>query len=139
LLICLFACLLALFVLFVWLFFILISLLFIFLNYFDNSPLSSLPIYHSLTHLSHLKGQLLFADAKVSIDDNASFRQAEIFLMRDYSQEDPREVLASKYNLNFIGLRGNIGCLVNGAGLAMATMDIIKLKGEISHSLLNVN
>jgi succinyl-CoA synthetase beta subunit len=76
-----------------------------------------------------MKGELLFADAKVSIDDNAAFRQADLFLMRDFTQEDPREVLASHYNLNFIGLHGNIGCLVNGAGLAMATMDIIKLKG----------
>lgn len=83
-------------------------------------------------------GELLFADAKVSIDDNAAFRQADLFLMRDFTQEDAREVLASHYNLNFIGLHGNIGCLVNGAGLAMATMDIIKLKGGEPANFLDI-
>lgn len=68
-------------------------------------------------------------DAKLGFDDNASFRQEEIWSWRDLSQEDPEEVEASKSNLNFIKLDGNIGCLVNGAGLAMATMDIIKLYG----------
>lgn len=73
--------------------------------------------------------QVLAMDAKLNFDDNAAFRQPEIFSWRDLSQEDPEEVRASKSNLNFIKLDGNIGCLVNGAGLAMATMDIIKLYG----------
>ena len=75
------------------------------------------------------QGELLFADAKVNIDDNASFRQEGVFALKDPTQEDKREVAAGEYDLNFIGLDGNIGCLVNGAGLAMATMDIIKLHG----------
>lgn len=66
-------------------------------------------------------------DAKVNFDDNAEFRQKDIFALRDTSQENAVDVEASKYNLNFIGLEGSIGCLVNGAGLAMATMDIIEL------------
>merc|ERR1711862_990506 len=77
-------------------------------------------------------------DAKVNFDDNAAFRQKEIFSMRDYSQEDEREVKASKYDLNYIGLDGTIGCLVNGAGLAMATMDIIKLEGGAPANFLDV-
>jgi succinyl-CoA synthetase beta subunit len=68
---------------------------------------------------------VIAADAKIVFDENAAFRQEAIFQMRDESQEDSREVAASKYNLNYIGLDGNIGCMVNGAGLAMATMDII--------------
>ncbi len=68
-------------------------------------------------------------DAKLAFDDNASYRQKEVFDWRDVSQEDPEEVEAAKSGLNFIKLDGNIGCLVNGAGLAMATMDIIKLYG----------
>ena len=77
-------------------------------------------------------------DAKLNFDDNAEFRQAEIQKLRDTSQEDPREVAAAEQKLNYIGLDGNIGCLVNGAGLAMATMDIIKLHvsppGHLYHS-----
>jgi succinyl-CoA synthetase beta subunit len=68
---------------------------------------------------------VIAADAKIVFDENAAFRQESIFNLRDESQEDSREVAASKYNLNYIGLDGNIGCMVNGAGLAMATMDII--------------
>lgn len=68
-------------------------------------------------------------DAKLGFDDNADFRQKEVFEMRDISQEDADEVEAAKYGLNFIKLDGNIGCLVNGAGLAMATMDVLKLNG----------
>jgi succinyl-CoA synthetase beta subunit len=75
-------------------------------------------------------------DAKINFDDNAAFRQKEIFDFRDTTEEDPREVAASAYNLNYIGMSGNIGCMVNGAGLAMATMDIIKLyKGEPANFL----
>jgi len=77
-------------------------------------------------------------DAKFNFDDNADFRQKDIFAMRDFTQEDSREVAAHKWNLNYIGLDGNIGCLVNGAGLAMATMDIIKLHGGDPANFLDV-
>ncbi|XP_010264985.1 PREDICTED: succinate--CoA ligase [ADP-forming] subunit beta, mitochondrial [Nelumbo nucifera] len=82
--------------------------------------------------------QLVAADAKLNFDDNAAFRQKEIFALRDSSQEDPREVAASKADLNYIGLDGEIGCMVNGAGLAMATMDIIKLHGGTPANFLDV-
>jgi succinyl-CoA synthetase beta subunit len=81
---------------------------------------------------------LLAADAKLGFDDNASFRQKELFAMKDESQEDPREVEADKYDLNYIGLDGTIGCMVNGAGLAMATMDIIQAKGGSPANFLDV-
>jgi len=81
---------------------------------------------------------ILAADSKVKIDDNALFRQAEIEQMRDISEEDPTEVEAGKYGLNFIKLDGNVGCMVNGAGLAMATMDIIKLSGGRPANFLDV-
>ncbi|KNC83608.1 succinyl-CoA ligase [GDP-forming] subunit beta, mitochondrial [Sphaeroforma arctica JP610] len=74
-------------------------------------------------------GRVMCVDAKIGFDDNAEFRQADIFAQRDTAEEDPREVEASKYDLNFVGMDGNIGCMVNGAGLAMATMDIIQLHG----------
>lgn len=77
-------------------------------------------------------------DCKINIDDNASFRQKQIFTLRDWSQEDPREERAAQADLNYIGLDGNIGCLVNGAGLAMATMDIIKLHGGNPANFLDV-
>lgn len=83
------------------------------------------------------EGKVVVCDAKVNFDDNSEFRQNKIFKLRDRSQEDPREVEAAKYDLNYIGLTGNIGCMVNGAGLAMATMDIIKLKGD-SHCVENL-
>ncbi|PRT55820.1 putative succinate--CoA ligase [GDP-forming] subunit beta, mitochondrial [Wickerhamiella sorbophila] len=73
--------------------------------------------------------RVMAMDAKLTFDDNAAFRQKEVFEWRDLTQEDPEEVEASKWDLNFIKLDGNIGCLVNGAGLAMATLDIIKLNG----------
>ncbi|KAM1234451.1 hypothetical protein ACFX2I_004043 [Malus domestica] len=82
--------------------------------------------------------QLVAADAKLNFDDNAAYRQKEIFALRDPSQEDPREVAAAKANLNYIGLDGEIGCMVNGAGLAMATMDIIKLHGGTPANFLDV-
>ncbi len=72
---------------------------------------------------------ILALDAKITLDDNAIFRHKEISAMRDLSEEDPLEVEASKFNLNYIKLDGNVGCMVNGAGLAMATMDLIKLAG----------
>lgn len=74
-------------------------------------------------------GRVYCLDAKLNFDDNAFYRQKDTFKLRDPSQEDPREVEAEKSGLNYIGLDGNIGCLVNGAGLAMATMDVIKLNG----------
>lgn len=83
-------------------------------------------------------GDVVCIDAKINFDDNAEFRHKDIFAMRDESQEDPREVRASKHDLNYIGLDGNIGCLVNGAGLAMATMDIIKLHGGEPANFLDV-
>ncbi|CAD7702009.1 unnamed protein product [Ostreobium quekettii] len=83
-------------------------------------------------------GKLIAADAKLGFDDNASFRQKELFALKDDSQGDPREVAATKFDLNYIGLDGNIGCMVNGAGLAMATMDIIKLHGGTPANFLDV-
>ncbi|KAI8908365.1 ATP-grasp domain-containing protein, partial [Gorgonomyces haynaldii] len=83
-------------------------------------------------------GSVMCMDAKFGFDDNADFRQKEIFALRDRTQEDQREVAAAKWNLNYIGLDGNIGCLVNGAGLAMATMDIIKLHGGEPANFLDV-
>lgn len=82
--------------------------------------------------------QLIAADAKLNFDDNASFRLKDIFSLRDPTQEDPREVAAAKADLNYIGLDGEIGCMVNGAGLAMATMDIIKLHGGTPANFLDV-
>jgi len=82
--------------------------------------------------------KVLCMDAKFSFDDNADFRQKEIFDWRDTTQEDADEVQASKLGLNFIKLDGDIGCLVNGAGLAMATMDIIKLNGGQPANFLDV-
>jgi len=83
-------------------------------------------------------GRLLALDAKFNFDDNALYRQPEIVAMRDKSEEDPREVAASEHSLNYIGLDGNIACLVNGAGLAMATMDIIKYAGGEPANFLDV-
>jgi len=83
-------------------------------------------------------GNLIAADAKIGFDDNASFRQKDIFEQRDFTQEDPREVAADKWDLNYIGLDGNIGCMVNGAGLAMASMDIISLNGGSPANFLDV-
>jgi succinyl-CoA synthetase beta subunit len=85
-----------------------------------------------------VKGQVLALDAKFNFDDNALFRHKEIVAMRDTAEEDPREVEASKFGLNYIGLDGNIACLVNGAGLAMATMDIIKYAGGEPANFLDV-
>ena len=77
-------------------------------------------------------------DCKINIDDNTAFRQRALFAQRDESQEDWRDVKAAKADLNYIGLDGEIGCLVNGAGLAMATMDIIKLHGGNAANFLDV-
>jgi succinyl-CoA synthetase beta subunit len=83
-------------------------------------------------------GDLLALDAKVTFDDNALYRHADLKEFRDLSEEDPLEVEASKFSLNYIRLDGNIGCMVNGAGLAMATMDIIKLAGGEPANFLDV-
>jgi succinyl-CoA synthetase beta subunit len=83
-------------------------------------------------------GRLFALDAKINFDDNALFRHPEIRELRDITEEDPLEVEASKYSLNYIKLDGNVGCMVNGAGLAMATMDIIKYAGGMPANFLDV-
>ena len=84
------------------------------------------------------EGQVMALDAKMNFDSNAFFRQKDIVALRDLTEEDPREVEASKYDLSYISLDGNIACMVNGAGLAMATMDIIKLCGGEPANFLDV-
>ncbi|MFO1150354.1 MAG: ADP-forming succinate--CoA ligase subunit beta [Alsobacter sp.] len=83
-------------------------------------------------------GQLKALDAKISFDGNALYRHPDVFALRDETEEDAKEIEASKYDLNYITLDGTIGCMVNGAGLAMATMDIIKLYGEAPANFLDV-
>jgi succinyl-CoA synthetase beta subunit len=83
-------------------------------------------------------GNLVCLDAKVSFDDNALYRHPELAALRDLTEEDEKEIEASKYDLNYVALDGTIGCMVNGAGLAMATMDIIKLYGEAPANFLDV-
>jgi succinyl-CoA synthetase beta subunit len=96
----------------------------------------------SLTEVNPLittgDGRVVALDAKLNFDDNALFRHPEIVEMRDLDEEDPAEVEASKFDLNYIQLDGDIGCLVNGAGLAMATMDVIKLYGGSPANFLDV-
>jgi succinyl-CoA synthetase beta subunit len=84
------------------------------------------------------KGQLMVLDAKVGFDSNADFRHPDLQELRDLSEEEPMEIEASKYGLSYIKLDGSIGCMVNGAGLAMATMDIIKLEGAEPANFLDV-
>jgi len=84
------------------------------------------------------QGQLKVLDAKVSFDDNALYRHADVVALRDETEEDAKEIEASKYDLNYVTLDGTIGCMVNGAGLAMATMDIIKFYGEAPANFLDV-
>ena len=83
-------------------------------------------------------GQLLALDAKMTFDDNALFRRQHISELRDRTQEDPRETLAADHGLSYVGLDGNIGCIINGAGLAMATMDMIKLAGGEPANFLDI-
>lgn len=83
-------------------------------------------------------GKIIAVDCKMNIDDNALMRHPDIAALRDVSEEDPTEVEAAKYNLNFVKLDGNVGCMVNGAGLAMATMDMIKLSGGEPANFLDV-
>jgi len=83
-------------------------------------------------------GKLICLDAKIGFDDNALYRHPDILTLRDLSEEDEKEIEASKYDLNYVALDGAIGCMVNGAGLAMATMDIIRLYGEAPANFLDV-
>jgi succinyl-CoA synthetase beta subunit len=83
-------------------------------------------------------GELIALDAKIQVDDNALYRQKALEAMRDPSQDDPKEHKAHEFGLNYIALEGNIGCMVNGAGLAMATMDLIKLHGGMPANFLDV-
>jgi succinyl-CoA synthetase beta subunit len=84
------------------------------------------------------ESQIICLDAKINFDDNALFKHPEISKLRDLNEEDPTEIEASKFDLSYIKLDGSIGCMVNGAGLAMATMDIIKLYGEEPANFLDV-
>ena len=84
------------------------------------------------------QGEVKALDAKMSFDDNALFRHKDVAELRDLDEEDPKEVEAKKFDLNYIALSGNIGCMVNGAGLAMATMDVIQLKGGMPANFLDV-
>ena len=104
-------------------------------NAYENSDSSMFeinPVFKTSDH------RIMAADAKVNIDDNALYRHAPYKAMRDLNEEDPAEVEAGKFNLNFIKLDGNVGCMVNGAGLAMATMDIIKHSGGEPANFLDV-
>ncbi len=104
-------------------------------NAYENSDASMFeinPVFKTSDH------RIMAADSKVDIDDNALYRHSEYAAMRDLHEEDPAEVEAGKFNLNFIKLDGNVGCMVNGAGLAMATMDIIKLSGGEPANFLDV-
>jgi len=84
------------------------------------------------------EGEVMCLDAKMNFDDNAMFRHADLASMRDPTQEDPRDVAAHEHDINYIGLDGNIACLVNGAGLAMGTMDLIKLHGGRPANFLDI-
>src|SRR5438132_12920847 len=88
--------------------------------------------------ITTIDGRLFALDAKINFDDNALFRHPDLRELRDITEEDPLEVEASKYSLNYIKLDGNVGCMVNGAGLAMATMDIIKYAGGMPANFLDV-
>ena len=101
-------------------------------SYFDASIVEINPLVVTGS------GQLLTLDAKVAFDDNGLFRHPDIAALRDEDEEDPTELEAGKHALNYIKLDGNIGCMVNGAGLAMATMDIIKLYGGDPANFLDV-
>jgi len=102
---------------------------------FEDTDASLLEINPFITTTD---GRLFALDAKINFDDNALFRHPDIRELRDVDEEDPLEVEASKYNLNYIKLDGNVGCMVNGAGLAMATMDIVKYAGGMPANFLDV-
>src|SRR3989475_13133773 len=94
---------------------------------------------HEIKPIVVTKGkELVCLDAKIGFEDNALYRHPDVVALRDLSEEDEKEIEASKYDLNYIALDGTIGCMVNGAGLAMATMDIIKLYGESPANFLDV-
>jgi succinyl-CoA synthetase beta subunit len=104
-----------------------------------NAYISSDASLFEINPLLKTSDDLIFAaDAKVNLDDNALFRHPEYEELRDLNEEDPTETEAAKFNLNFVKLNGNVGCMVNGAGLAMATMDIIKLSGGEPANFLDV-
>jgi succinyl-CoA synthetase beta subunit len=104
-----------------------------------NAYIASDASLFEINPLLKTSDDLIFAaDAKVNLDDNALFRHPEYEALRDLNEEDPTETEASKHNLNFVKLNGNVGCMVNGAGLAMATMDIIKLSGGEPANFLDV-
>ncbi|MDZ7341375.1 MAG: ADP-forming succinate--CoA ligase subunit beta [candidate division KSB1 bacterium] len=116
---------------------------------FKNAVNFMIALYHayvavdaSLAEINPLivttDGRVLALDAKINIDDNALFRHKDLVALRDFDEEEPLEVEASKYELNYIKLDGNVGCMVNGAGLAMATMDLIKLAGGNPANFLDV-
>jgi succinyl-CoA synthetase beta subunit len=98
----------------------------------DASMLEINPVFKTSDNL------IFAADCKMRLDDNALFRHPDYAAMRDLSEEDPAEVEAGQYHLNYVKLNGNVGCMVNGAGLAMATMDIIKLSGGEPANFLDV-
>jgi len=102
---------------------------------FEDTDASLLEINPFITTTD---GRLFALDAKINFDDNALFRHPDIRELRDVDEEDPLEVEASKYNLNYVKLDGNVGCMVNGAGLAMATMDIVKYAGGMPANFLDV-
>lgn len=102
---------------------------------FKEKDLSLLEINPLIITEDH---QLICLDGKISVDDNALYRQKEIEKIRDMSQEDPRESQANQHQLNYVALDGNIGCMVNGAGLAMATMDLIQFHGGLPANFLDV-
>jgi succinyl-CoA synthetase beta subunit len=99
-----------------------------------DSSLMEINPFHYMTS----DGRLFALDAKITFDDNALFRHSDLRELRDITEEDPLEVEASKYSLNYIKLEGSVGCMVNGAGLAMATMDIIKYAGGMPANFLDV-
>jgi succinyl-CoA synthetase beta subunit len=110
-----------------------------FINALYNAYISSDATLFEINPVIKTSDDLIMAaDSKVNLDDNALFRHPEYEALRDLTEEDPTEVEASKYGLNFIKLNGNVGCMVNGAGLAMATMDIIKLSGSDPANFLDV-
>ncbi|KAJ2963638.1 hypothetical protein NQZ79_g1456 [Umbelopsis isabellina] len=104
----------------------------------EINPMAESSDHQGANPYRHFYKIVLCMDAKLNFDDNAEFRQKDAFALRDTTQEDSREIAAAKHNLNYIGLDGTIGCLVNGAGLAMATMDIIQLNGGSPANFLDV-
>ena len=107
-------------------------------NFNEEQKREGKKLIHSLFKILTTESKIICLDAKMNFDDNAMFRQPEIFELRDLNEEDPKEIEAKNYDLAYIKLNGSIGCMVNGAGLAMATMDIIKFYGEEPANFLDV-